>query len=327
MGVEDFNENIKRILTNNRYNLDQYDTIENNFSKSIKDFNNKIFYEQVDEIFEKVKRDCNTKKDDLKKTTIDIETQKKNLSKRIESFQKKEFYEESQKSLEDLQSKMKPPSANDSKNVVSNIDTFKSKFLDIFDKLYTSAESYEKKLEQVLKKNSVNNLKFYYERDKSFTTIIDNLKEINSNKTKIDDLTKELSTYYAKSKFIFLDYLEEEIVKKNKSKELEPFYTKYKEMCEELNQKIEILLNNINKGITQAIVDPFLKNALTNFTTTTISGKISNCNKITKNDTQYSSTTNHKKGKYIEVLKYTDIMLYYIINLLIIIDYLTTFYT
>ena len=322
MTIDSFNDSIKTMVTKygSGYDLGPYELIETSFSKSIKNFNNKFFYDQVDEIYEKVKKDCNIKEDDLKKETTKIETERKKLSKRIESFQKREFYTATKTSLETLQTEMKAPSTNNSKNVVSNLETFKRKFLDIFDELYKSAESYEKNLGQSLKK-SINNLKFYYDKDKSFTEIIDKLKTLNST-TDINDLTKKLGDYYAKRKFIFLDYLEEEIIKKNQSKELEPFYTKYKEMCEELNQKIETLLNNINKGITELVPNP----SLSNFIATTIKGKINNCKKITNNDNAYATNKNHKKGKYIEILKYTDFMLYYIIDLLMIIDYLTNFY-
>ena len=57
-----------------------------------------------------------------------------------------------------------------------------------------------------------------------------------------------------------------------------------------------------------------------------IQTKINYYNKIKKSAEPENNKFKDKKGKYTQVLPYTDIMFLYFIDLLIIIDYLTFYY-
>jgi hypothetical protein len=206
-----------------------------------------------------------------------------------------------------------------------SINTINKDLKDNFNKEFENIIIISKKYETIIQsknyKKTNNKLLNYYNRNNIFIKIIDKIlnnvtpKNINSNKK----ITNELSNYFYNNDS-FIDKLN--IFSKDfKDENVSLFFKQYQEFYNILkNKKIKLLINKINNGIIKyndLNNNNFIKGIQT---------KINYYNKIKESGEPKNNNFKEKKGKYTQVLPYTDIMFLYFIGLLIIIDYLTFYY-
>ena len=150
-----------------------------------------------------------------------------------------------------------------------------------------------------------------------------NNKEINNEKTSVININKKITTElsnYFYSNDIFIDKLNPIFSNDFKDENIKLFFDQYQEFYNILkNKKIKLLLNKINNGMIK------YNNSHNDFRNG-IKTKIEYYENIKESAEPSKNEFKDKKGKYTQVLPYTDIMFLYFIDLLIIIDYLTFYY-
>ena len=150
-----------------------------------------------------------------------------------------------------------------------------------------------------------------------------NNKETNNEKTSVININKKITTElsnYFYSNDIFIDKLNPIFSNDFKDENIKLFFDQYQEFYNILkNKKIKLLLNKINNGMIKYNNSP-------NDFRNGIKTKIEYYENIKESAEPSKNEFKDKKGKYTQVLPYTDIMFLYFIDLLIIIDYLTFYY-
>ena len=179
------------------------------------------------------------------------------------------------------------------------------KYNNIFNSIIDMAKKYQSAVDNIKLSNQPNKLYYYYNEDTKFIELLAN--ETLQNKS----IKNKVSIYFANNKTNnFIEYLtNNEIIKNNK------FFENYMNNYNALTEKIKNLLDKINNGELKKIESsPKINDELKN-----------KKEKIIKSCTNRNINLT-KKGKYTVILPYTDVLFLYFIDLLIIIDYITTMY-
>ena len=237
------------------------------------------------------------------------------------------MYTQTKKDLDKLSSLIKEKInklelESSSKSINSINKDLKDNFNKEFDNIIIISKKYETIIQSKNYKKTNNKLLNYYNRNNIFIEIINKIKKrneknvTNSNKK----ITDELSNYFYNNDS-FIDKLNPIFSKDFKDENVSLFFKQYQEFYNILkNKKIKLLINKINNGIIK--YNDLNNNNFING----IQTKIDYYNKIKESGEPSKNEFKEKKGKYTQVLPYTDIMFLYFIGLLIIIDYLTFYY-
>lgn len=187
--------------------------------------------------------------------------------------------------------------------------------------MYDESNKIQNIISKYNENKSRNKIKYYYDHDKIFNTILYDSTitntNTNTNRKKLDLYTNHLSTYFANNEKYFITKILE---LKEKDESLKSLLDQYYEYYQELINKIKNILNKINIG--RLLLN---KNSINTFNTKIIRDKL-NKKKNIINKSEKTKDNLNKRGEYTVILPYTDILLLYFIELLIIIDYLTYFY-
>jgi hypothetical protein len=172
----------------------------------------------------------------------------------------------------------------------------------------------------------------YYNRNYNFKRIIDSIKdnkkitENASSSPSNEDINKKIINYltdYFSNNDFFIENLNSIFKNDFKDENVDLFFKQYQEFYNILkNKKIEFMLNKITNKIIK------YNNDASNHATfkKDIQPKLIYYKKIMDSAEPGKENFKEKKGKYTQILAYTDIMFLYFIDLLIIIDYLTFYY-
>ena len=314
-----------------------YDTIENNYKKILNsrkadELKYKFIIEKI-KIFESyynnIKINLENEINKLNNEINNIESKRNILNAKI-TLKKNEMTILTKKKiiLNDIQTKFKDElnkidnSKKNNENI--NINKEKEEFNNSFNTIYNFSRDYEDKIKKISLDKSTNKINFSYEQNKKFTDIINKIKNINI--PDIQNVMIDINNYYNNDD-IFMKKINE-IIYELSNNETKPFFEQYQKLYQELFKKINNLLDKINNGLLNIndnvniiIIDIFKNNI--------IKQKMNKQSNIKNNDMKYSKNLVNKKtikGKFTEILIYTDNLFYYFIDMLIIIDYLTFFY-
>jgi hypothetical protein len=216
-----------------------------------------------------------------------------------------------------------------SKSINSINKDLKDNFNKEFDNIIIISKKYETIIQSKNYKKTNNKLLNLYNRNNIFIEIINKIKktnkngngkiEINLNASSNKKITNELSNYFYNNDS-FIDKLNPIFLTDFKDENVLSFFKQYQEFYNILkNKKIKLLLNKINNGMIK------YKDSPNNFRNG-IKTKIDYYENIKTSAEPSKNEFKDKKGKYTQILPYTDIMFLYFIDLLIIIDYLTFYY-
>ena len=329
------NEEILKIL-NNQDKL-ELTRIKNKYIDLIKNKIDKLdIYNLIENLKEKIENKINYTDNEIRNQTLKINELKSNKNK----LEIKKSLKENNKStitnqlnhLNSIKTKI-----NELKNEAditnnSNLISEKNNFIDIFNNLLNSSLLYETKINDINYQKSFNQIDNLYQRNKKLIGIINNIDNIDSSGTistdKIEKDTLKIINYYSNIKDSFMESITN-IVSKNNSIEINPFFENYKKFYQELIDKINNLILRINLGILEINTYNLDIKILEIFKKKIIKNKLELKDKINTKQKNYKKDLNSKKtkkGKITEILVYTDNMFYYFIDLMIIIDYLTFFY-
>ena len=339
----------RKIDVSTLINYSEYEEIEKSYldknPSNRTDFTSKNIYRRIFIILNYYNRDYNNKTKDIKRLENELTNLKNNKnSKKIKKYIF-DMYNEIKENLESISSIIKEEKLKISTNSKNNSNKdLKDKFNNQFNSIIIISKKYQIVIDSKNYKKMNNKLLNYYNKNYNFIKIIDKItnnkirnNEIRNNES-IEDSTKEskkenkistenankkitdeLSDYFS-SNDIFIDKLNPIFSNKFNDENVVLFFDQYQEFYNILkNKKIQLLLNKINTGMIK------YNNSPNNFTNG-IQTKIEYYNKIIKLAEPSKNIFKDKKGKYTQVLPYTDIMFLYFIDLLIIIDYLTFYY-
>ena len=234
------------------------------------------------------------------------------------------MYNEIKVNLENISTSIKNEKSKSYINSTNDKD-LKDKFNKEFNSIITISRDYDLVIDSKDYKKVNNKVLNYYNKNYIFLKIINEIKnnkrinEIKNNKRINEKITNELSNYFYNND-IFIDKLNPIFSKDFKDENVSSFFEEYQEFYNILkNKKIKLLLNKINNRIIKYKDSP-------NDFRNGIKTKIDYYENIKKFAEPSKNEFKDKKGKYTQVLPYTDIMFLYFIDLLIIIDYLTFYY-
>ena len=294
--------------------------------KNTTEFNNLFFFEQIKDIEDRIEYQKTDKEKSLKRKTKELEDL---LSKKY-NYEFNEFYKEKKNNYNDEQREklnniitIINTKIEDKKNETIDKIEFKNKYNEIFTIMYDGSNKIQNIIYKYNENKSKNKIKYYYDHDKNFNTILYNYNYNISNPNELYIYTNKLSTYFSKNEKYFITKILE---LKEKDETLKSLLDQYYEYYQELINKIKNILNKINIGrllLNNNIINDF-KNIIDKFNQI-IKPKIIKKQNIINNSEKNKDNLN-KRGEYTIILAYTDIMLLYFIDLLIIIDYLTYFY-
>jgi hypothetical protein len=226
-------------------------------------------------------------------------------------------------------------------NILSNIDLDKDnsdqnkkELKNIIDSEFNKLIELSNKIKDIVNKiyyNSTHNKIFYYITNDYLYDHIVLYNEKNYFKTSnLNKFINFLNDYFTENKFYFINKIRE--IKNNikEDNEIIHFFNEYINNFEMLVLKINNLLNQINQDNINIRQNPKKNIDDTNNIDNTlfinnekyINKKIDICNKII-NYSKNEITQNGKKGKFTEILPYTDVMFLYIIFLTNIIEIIT----
>ena len=332
----------------NKY--DSYEAIEEIYlkdSSSTSDFTSKNIYRRIFIILNYYNKAYDNKSKDIQKLKNELTNLKNNKnSKKIKKYIF-DMYNEIKENLENISTSIKEEKSKLSINSKSESNKdLKDKFNNEFNSIIIISKQYEFVIDSKNYKKMNNKLLNYYNKNYNFIKIINDIKNNKNNKNtsgntnnkntsgntnnkKINrikvnansnkKITNELSNYFSAND-LFIDKLNPIFSKDFKDENVLSFFKQYKEFYNILkNKKIQLLLNKINTGMIKYnnSSDDFINGIKT---------KIEYYNKIKISAEPSKNEFKDKKGKYTQVLPYTDIMFLYFIDLLIIIDYLTFYY-
>ena len=325
----------KKLIGDKSY--DKYKEIEEIYlkdSSSTSDFTSKNIYRRIFIILNYYNRDYDNKTKDIKRLENELTNLKNNKnSKKIKKYIF-DMYNEIKDNLESISLLIKEEKLKISTNSKNNSNKdLKDKFNNEFNSIIIISKQYEFVIDSKNYKKMNNKLLNYYNKNYIFIKIIDKItnNKIRNNETTEESkkentkenenikITNELSNYFYTND-IFIDKLN--IFSKDfKDENVSLFFKQYQEFYNILkNKKIKLLINKINNGIIK--YNDLNNNNFING----IQTKIDYYNKIKESGEPSKNEFKEKKGKYTQVLPYTDIMFLYFIDLLIIIDYLTFYY-
>jgi hypothetical protein len=316
----------------------EYIAIESEYSNKLdakeKDkFQSKFIFEKIDIVLQKnnfVKFQTQSEINDLDRDISILKNNIIQLSLKI-MFKKNEkiLLNKKKDLLNDIKTEIntKLSSTNNSKknNEIKNINQEQEQFNNSLDAIYNFASQYEDKINKMSLNKSVNKISFLYDENKDFKKLINDIKGLIIT-SDIESLTLKINNYYSKNNDIFMKKINE-IISQLNNDEIKPFFEQYQKLYKELIQKISNILDKISNGLLT--INQNSINYITIFTSNIIKTKVKKQTNIVKNENDYSQALTNKKtkkGKFTEILIYTDNLFYYFIDLLIIIDYLTFFY-
>jgi len=240
----------------------------------------------------------------------------------------KQSIEEKLQKITDKESSPKP-----------NFTSLKTEFDNSFTEILTISNKYKDIVYKMSLKKSTNLIySIYQKNNKDFNEIydknlgnIEKLKECNAEMEEkicenVSELTKRITKVMINEKSNkFIEELYNDHLKKQ-TPVVSPFFEEYKAHTEDLRKKILIILKKINsKELNQKknIEIESIKQNYSNHTKTKIQVK----NKIIQiNDNYEKNNTEKKRGDLLIIPPYTYTLFIYLIDLLLIIDYLTFFY-
>ena len=194
----------------------------------------------------------------------------------------------------------------------------KREFNTIFDNTIILTEKLEERINYFDYNKSSNKIYHLYKNNnKELINYVNNLSTLN----KLNNLNK-LSKYLSETPDNFIDSILNEIKDKN-TNQLDPFLEQFKEYDKKLKDKLNYYLDKINNNQLK-----IKKVDLSNNFNKIISKKKKLKDVINRRINTHINTpiNNIKKGKYTVIIPYTDILLLYFIDMLIVIDALTIFY-
>lgn len=356
--IKKINEIIKSKFssTENRNLYSKYTTLENEYSgtlgqKNKIDFNISTFWDKADKVKDYIQSKID--KDDSDK--LNKETEISNLESKKNVLNAKIMFKNNEKSLLDkekttleaikteITSKISILKGSIKNNEIKSINKEQEEYNKSLDTIYNFASQYEDKIRKISFNKSINRITYSYDKNEKFIVFINEIKKITDKTTKenIDKITLKINKYYADNNDIFISKINE-IVSQLNNDEAKPFFEQYQKLYLELIKKINTILDKISNQLLNINTKLFKLNTGTLTNTNTIKNvvidafkdkiiksKVDNQNKITKNGNNYNSALGKNeivKGKFTEILIYTDNLFYYFLDLLIIIDYLTFFY-
>ena len=328
---------INKIKTNiNNYATPEFNKLQQEYLKTLgqsdqKNFQDKIFFDRlliIDKYYKDYLTSKNTEFTTLNKNINLLKDERDNLKAIIKLKKyRSEMYTQTKtdldrlsKSIKEKINKLELESSSKSINTINK--DLKDNFNKEFDNIITLSKEYETVIQNKNYKKTNNKLLNYYNRNNIFIEIINKIKNEKTNERNPNSnkkITNELSNYFYNNDS-FIDKLN--IFSKDfKDENVKLFFKQYQEFYNILkNKKIKLLLNKINNGIIKyndSNNNNFIKG---------IKPKIEYYDKIKNYGEPSNNEFKDKKGKYTQVLPYTDIMFLYFIDLLIIIDYLTFYY-
>ena len=214
-----------------------------------------------------------------------------------------------------------------------NYASLKTEFDNTFTETLSISEKYKEIVTKIVIKTSHNPISLIYKNNNQiFQNIISRSTvktplNINYN-TNIDPLTKKIIDIIINKKpdDKFIEELYNNHLK-NQTPVVIPFFEEYKKHSDELKKTIIKLLTKINNGELNIVknIDLLRKNYV-EYVKYITSKKTIRQNIININNNYEKVKTNKKKGNLIVIPPYTHTLFLYLIDLLIIIDYLTVFY-
>ena len=133
------------------------------------------------------------------------------------------------------------------------------------------------------------------------------------------EIISELSTFFKNDKQFFYDKLKNDIFN-GSSDNIKIFFDNYDKYHESLITKIKDILNKINNNKLKLNTKSITEFHINNYIINDINQKQNKINKNKINDDK------KMKGKYTQILPYTDVLYLYFLNLLLIINFLNFFY-
>ena len=280
----------------------------------------------------------NKENTDLKWTTLkselkDLDINKKSYIELIEKIKKNNDLNNRKKiNLESIKTKIiNKITEITNKTTTRNSEnkTLKDDFNHIFDEIISITKKYEEIIDNDNNNNNnnktINKLLSSYNKNKNFIKIMDDLVNLHkvSNVSRLNNIiekyTLEISNYFNKNNDAFINELKKLFT--NKKNNINLFYTQFNDYYNDIINKINILLHKINSNVLK--LKKINITEINLFKNNIIGLKQKREETLGKN---ILNNYSNKKGKYIVILPYTDIIYKYIINLLIIIDYLVYFY-
>jgi hypothetical protein len=232
---------------------------------------------------------------------------------------KKKYYSELRDSIKNQRTKIE--SENGSKKFIP-LDSYGISF----DSLINVTLDFEKTINIIKFKNTDNKLFFIFET--YIEKLIEIYEKINklSNKKSIEDLIIDINDYFiTKNSTSLFNKLLSKPTNSNKTVQITPILEEYSNYNKNLTNKIKVLLNNINKQnikIKLNMNDINIK--IITFKNNIIKNKINKYEKIYE---ELNKEHNRINGSIKYIVSYTNVIYIYFINLLIIIDFLTYFYS
>jgi DNA repair exonuclease SbcCD ATPase subunit len=285
------------------------------------DFSSKNIYRRIFIIYNYYNNECNNKKKYITK----IEEQLNNLKNNKNIKKTKEYildiYNLIKQNLGNISLSIQEEKIKISSNSIDNKD-LKDKINEKLNEIIVISKQYYIIIDNKNYDKVNNKILNYYNKNYIFIEIIKKIKSIiTDNKNANKKITDELSDYFS-SNDIFIDKLNPIFSNKFNDENVVLFFDQYQEFYNILkNKKIQLLLNKVNTGMIK-----YNNSNSHNDFINGIETKIEYYNKIIKSAEPSKNEFKDKKGKYTQVLPYTDIMFLYFIDLLIIIDYLTFYY-
>ena len=251
-----------------------------------------------------------------KQREIDIKTKRTFLIK----F-KKIYYSELKTSIANQRTKLE--SENSSKKIIP-LDSYGISF----DSLINITLDFEKTINIIKFKNTDNKLFFIFETDlEKLNKINDNLNNLNNLniQKKITNLQEDINNYFiATNSTSLFNKLLSKPTNSNKTVQITPILEEYSNYNKNLTNKIKVLLNNINKQNIKLNDISNINHKINIFKNNIIKNKIDKYKKIYN---ELMKEHNKINGSIKYIVSYTNVIYIYFINLLIIIDFLTYFYS
>jgi len=228
---------------------------------------------------------------------------------------KKNYYDELNKKIS-LQE-----TALQTKNETINLET---NFIESLSNLLNTSKTFNEIINKIKFKNIDNKLFYIFKTDfKKLKKIKENLDNIQK-KTNIEELIKDINNFFVtKNSTQLFDKLLCKATNSNQTEKITPILQEYSNYNKNLTNKIKVLLNNINKQNIKLDTN-HMNMKILNFKNYIIKNKINKYNKI-YNDLEIEHSRINGSIKYI--VSCTNVIYLYFINLLIIIDFLTYFYS
>lgn len=208
------------------------------------------------------------------------------------------------------------------------IDDIKSDFNSQYEKLINSIKTIKDTIDLVKMLASNNKLKTIFEiKNKNINSLYKKIVDLpNMNKENMDKIIEESNKFIKKEfKYDFINEVYKEI-KISESTDIfvdvQLFFNSYKKYYDDLIKSINALLDQINNDELVLIEDKTLILNYRKF----IQKKMNKYNDMMSNDKDDKDEKNTVKGKTKYVLPYTDILYSSIIQLIVIVDFLSYFY-